>query len=247
MKVLVIDDELNSLELTSHLLITYCPQVSLAGTASSITEAYKAIVQHEPDLIFLDVQMQDGTGFDLLNLFPNLRFKVVFITAHQQFAIEAFKRSAVDYILKPVSPPDIVNAVKKAEQLSSELEWHLQLKALLHNTAEAQGHRQKIILKTMERIYSIDIPDIIRFQSDGSYTEVFLSGGKRIVVSKQLKDFDELLSSCGFLRVHQSHLVNTNYIFCFEKSENQVTMKDNSLVPVSTRKRDQLLDVLNSL
>lgn len=244
MKLLLVDDESSNLELTANLLINYCPQVNIVGTASSVKEAYKAILQHQPDLVFLDVQLQDGTGFDLLNLFPNISFKVVFVTAHQEFAIQAFKRSAIDYILKPLSPPDVVNAIQKAERYWNEIEWKLQIKALLQNTNDSQG--QKIILKTMERIYSISIDEIIRFQSEGSYTDVFLTGAKRIVVSKQLKDFDELLSQNGFLRVHQSHLVNLHFIFCFEKSENQITMKDNSVVPVSTRKRDHLLEVLNA-
>lgn len=247
MKVLIVDDEQSSRELTTRLLQTYCPQAEIVACASSVEEGYKEILQHDPDLIFLDVQMQDGTGFDLLNRFQNLRSNIVFVTAHEQFAIFAFKRSAIDYILKPVSAPDIVNALKKAESRLNESEWNLQMKTLLHNTQESQVHRQKIILKTMERIYSIPSGEIIRLHSEGSYTEVFLKDGKRIVVSRQLKEFDELLSPSGFLRVHQSHLVNTDYIFCFEKSENQITMKDNSLVPVSTRKKDHLLEVLNAL
>lgn len=246
MRTIIVDDEPNSIELTSNLLRTYCSNVDIVATASSVQEAYKSIAHHNPDLVFLDIQMHDGTGFDLLNLFQTISFKIIFITAHQQFAIDAFKRSAIDYILKPVSPPDIVNTIKKAEQHFSNSEWNLQLKALLHNNSETLPQRQKIILKTMERIYSIHIQEIVRFHSEGSYTEVFLADGKKIVVSKLLKEFEELLSNSGFLRVHQSHLVNMDFIFCFEKSESQITMKDNSLVPVSTRKKELLLEVLNA-
>ncbi|PBQ31062.1 DNA-binding response regulator [Sphingobacteriaceae bacterium] len=247
MKAIIIDDEKNSTELTSSILRDYCPRVKILATASSVGEAYKTIIQLQPDLIFLDVQMQDGTGFDLLNKFPLINFKIIFITAHQEFAVNAFKRSAIDYLLKPIAPPDIINAVSKAEQQFNNNEWNSQLKTLLGNVSEPLQQRQKLVLKTMERIYSVHLNEIIRFQSEGSYTEVYLEKGKKIVVSKLLKEFDELLSSNGFIRVHQSHLINSEFIFCFEKTQNLVTMKDDSTVPVSVRKKETLMSLLNSI
>lgn len=220
MKAIIVDDEKNSVELTSAILKEYSPRIEILTTANSVWEGYKAIVQLQPDLVFLDVQMQDGTGFDLLNKFSTIPFKIIFITAHQEFAVNAFKRSAIDYLLKPISPPDIINAVAKAELQVNAGEWNTQLKTLLGNVSEPVQQRQKLVLKTLERIYSVHLNEIIRFQSEGSYTEVYLEKGKKIVVSKLLKEFDDLLSSNGFLRVHQSHLINADFIFCFEKSQN---------------------------
>lgn len=247
MKAIIIDDEKNCSELTLNLLRHYCPQVQVVTIASSVEEGYASITKYKPELVFLDVQMQDGTGFDLLNCFTVVDFKIVFTTAHHEYALNAFKRSAVDYLLKPLSPPDIIGAVAKAEMFFLNGDWNTQIKTLLGNVAEPLAQRQKIVLKTLERIYSLALHDIIRFHSEGSYTEVFLKDGKKIVVSRQLKEFDELLGNNGFLRVHQSHLINVDFIFCYEKSENSVTMKDESLVPVSVRKKELLLNVLNAI
>lgn len=244
MKVVIIDDEKSNVELTNNLLKLYCPHIEVTGTAGSVEEGYAVIVQQRPDLIFLDVQMQDGTGFDLLNRFSFIFFKIVFITAHQDFALAALKRSAVDYLLKPLSPPDITEAVNKATQQNGA---HAEtIRTLLDNLGDTRKQKQKLILKTMERIYSVPVKDIVRFQSEGSYTEVFLNDGKKIVVSRLIKEFDELLARDGFLRVHQSHLINPDYIFFFEKSESFLTMKDESTVPVSTRKKESLISLLNN-
>jgi two-component system LytT family response regulator len=138
-----------------------------------------------------------------------------------------------------------VEAVNKAQQQLSTTEQNEKLQSLLENMHKPE--KQKVILKTMDRIYSVPLQDIVRFHSEGSYTEVYLHGGKKIVVSKLIKDFDEMLSNDNFLRVHQSHLVNIDFIFSFEKAENTITMKDDSIVPVSVRRKDTLLSLLNSL
>lgn len=247
MKAIIIDDEQNSRELTSNLVKEYCPDLDILGLATSVNEGHIAILQHKPDLIFLDVQMQDGTGFDLLNRFTAIDFKIIFVTAHQEFAINAFRRSAVDYLLKPLTPPDIIQALNKVKQSLLLKDHDTRLKTLLENVAEPLPQKQKIVLKTMDRIYSVYLNEIVRLQSEGSYTEVHLKDRKKIVVSRQLKEFDELLSESGFVRVHQSHLVNMEYIFCFQKSESFVTMRDESVVPVSVRKRESLLQLINSI
>ncbi|HRF99612.1 MAG: LytTR family DNA-binding domain-containing protein [Bacteroidia bacterium] len=246
-KAVIIDDEINNQELISNLLKSYAENVQVVGLANSVDSAYKAINEHHPDLIFLDIQMPDGTGFDLLKKFEKINFKIIFVTAHQEFAIEAFKYSALDYLLKPLSPANLLAAVKKAEETMGEDELNTKLKILLNNIAEPIKNKKKIVLKTMERIYSVDLDDIIRFESDGGYTKVYLTDGKRIMVSKTMKEFDDLLLDAGFLRVHHSHLINMNHLFCFEKTEGHVVMKDDSVVPVSNRKKDQLLELLNML
>lgn len=246
-RAVIVDDEINNQELISNLLKSYAENVQVVGLASNVETAFKIINEQHPDLIFLDIQMPDGTGFDLLKKFDKINFKIIFVTAHQEFAIEAFKYSALDYLLKPLSPTNLLEAVKKAEESMGSDELNMKLKILLNNIAEPIKNKKKIVLKTMERIYSVDLDDIIRFESDGGYTKVYLTDGKRIMVSRTMKEFDDLLSDVGFLRVHNSHLVNMNYLFCFEKTEGHLVMKDDSIVPVSNRKKDQLLELLNML
>lgn len=246
-RAVIIDDEINNQELISNLLKSYADNVQVVGVANSVDTAYKTINEHHPDLIFLDIQMPDGTGFDLLKKFDKINFKIIFVTAHQEYAIEAFKYSALDYILKPLAPTNLLAAVKKMEDAISSEELNLKLKTLLNNIAEPTKNKKKIVLKTMERIYSVDLDDIIRFESDGGYTKVYLLDGKRIMVSKTMKEYDDLLMDTGFLRVHHSHLINMNHLFCFEKAEGHVVMKDDSIVPVSNRKKDHLMELLNML
>ncbi len=246
-KAVVIDDEINNQELISNLLKSYAENIQVVGLADSVESAYKTIQEHQPDLIFLDVQMPDGTGFDLLKKFEKINFKIIFVTAHQEFALEAFKYSALDYILKPLSPANLLAAVNKAEETMGSDELNMKLKILLNNIAEPIKNKKKIVLKTMERIYSVGLDDIIRFESDGGYTKVYLTDGKRITVSKTMKEYDDLLLDAGFLRVHHSHLINMNHLFCFEKAEGHVVMKDDSVVPVSNRKKDHLMELLNML
>lgn len=244
-KAVIIDDEPNNQELISNLLKHYATHVQVLSAADSVKTGYQVIRDHKPNLVFLDIQMQDGTGFDLLRLFDKPDFKVLFVTAHEEFAIEAFKYSAIDYLLKPLSPASLLAALKKAEESLTQEELSLKLKTLLDNMTEPAKQRRKIILKTLERIYSVDIQDIIRFESDGGYTKVYLADGSRIMVSRILKEFDDVLSGNDFVRVHHSHLININQVYFFEKSESQLVMKDQSVVPVSGRKKDHVLDLLN--
>jgi len=246
-KAIVIDDETNNQELICNLLRSYAENIQVAAVAGSVESGYQAIIEHQPDLVFLDIQMPDGTGFDLLKKFEKVNFKVIFVTAHQEYAIEAFKYSALDYLLKPLSPSNLISAIKKVEESFNSDELNLKLKTLLSNITEPAKTKRKIVLKTMERIYSVDLNDVIRFESDGGYTKVYLLDGKRIMVSRTMKEFDDLLSDVGFLRVHNSHLINMNYLFCFEKTEGHIVMKDDSIVPVSNRKKEQLLELLNMI
>lgn len=244
-KSIIIDDETNNQELISNLLKSYAENIHVVAIANSVETAYNSIIEHQPDLIFLDIQMPDGTGFDLLKKFEKIDFKVIFVTAHQEYAIEAFKFSAIDYLLKPLSPSNLISAVKKVEESMNGEELNLKLKTLLSNISEPLKTKKKIVLKTMDRIYSVDINDIIRFESDGGYSKVYLLDGKRIMVSRTMKEFEDMLLDANFLRVHNSHLINMNHLYCFEKTEGHVVMKDDSIVPVSNRKKEQLLELLN--
>lgn len=247
MKAVIIDDEVNGQELVSNLLKSYCPTIEVVSVANSVASGYKAVQEQKPELIFLDIEMPDGTGFDLLKMLGTIDSKIIFVTAHQEFAIEAFKYSALDYLLKPLSPVHLIAAVKKAEESINHEELNLKYQTLINNISEPVKNKRKIVLKTMERIYSVDIDDVVRLESDGNYTKVYLSDGKRIMVSRIMKEFDELLTDVGFVRVHHSHIVNMNHLFCYEKGEGHIVMKDNSIVPVSNRKKEQVLELINAI
>jgi two-component system LytT family response regulator len=245
LKSILIDDEVNNVELMSNLIRLYGGNVSIVATADSVGSGYEKIMEHKPDVVFLDVEMQDGTGFDLLTRLGTIDFKVIFVTAHEQYAIDAFRFCALDYLLKPVAPAQLIAALEKAQQAINKTDQDAQLKALLNNLSQQAARKKKMVFKTLERIYTVNINEIIRMESDGSYTSVYLTDGKKILVSRLLKEFDVLLSAEGFLRVHQSHLVNMEFVFCFEKQQNHIVMQDESIVPVSSRKKEYVLNLLN--
>lgn len=246
-RTLVIDDEENSLELVCKLLQLYCPNVSVVGHAGSVQAGYQSIVTLQPELVILDVQLQEGTGFDLLKKFDKIDFKLVFVTAHHEFAIDAFRFSALDYIQKPLSPLHLISAVQKAEQSISNDDLNLKLKALLLNAFEPQKNKKRIVLKTQDRIYSVNTNDISHLESDGNYTKVYLNNGKKVMVSRLIKEFEEMLAEHGFLRVHQSHLISLDHLFSFEKTTSTVTMSDGTVIPVSSRKKEYLLQFMNKM
>ena len=223
MRVVLVEDERNSREVLEQMLQLFCPQVKIVATADSVQSAYKVVVEEKPDLVFLDIQIGGGTGFDLLSLFDELSFQVIFTTAFQEYAIRAFQFSAVDYLLKPISPEYLVKAVNKVEKLNKA---SVELQTLLQNVTFPEEKR--IVIKTHDRVYSIFVKDIVRCESDSSYTTVFLNDGQKIVVAKQLKEFDEMLSPYSFVRIHQSHLVNNQMVFYFQKRNNMLIMKDKS-------------------
>mgnify|MGYP001815646560 CR=1 FL=1 len=247
LRTLIIDDELPVRNTLSGLLNKTCPQVNLVGEAESVKSGIRAIKEKSPDLILLDIKMNDGTGFDLLNHFANISFKIIFITAYEEYAIKAFEFSAIDYILKPVNPEKLVNAVKKAEQLKTS-DFRMQLGALRENIENTGSSKKKIVLKNQESIYLFSTDEIVRCESDGSYTIFESIDQQRILVSKVLKEYDHLLSGSGFLRVHRSHLINLKHIKRFDKQDGgYVIMSNDSQVPVSTSGREKLLELFEEL
>jgi two-component system LytT family response regulator len=246
MKAVIIDDEPNNIELLTTLIERFAPQIELAGTAMSVEEGYKLLCKTLPALVFLDVEMKDGTGFDLLKLIPQMPLRVIFVTAHEHYALQAFHYSATDYLLKPVSPTDLLAAIRKAELAVNHDELMLQMNTLLSNMNEPDEKSRKLVLKTMERVYITTVDEIVRLESDGNYTTVHLSDGSRVLVSKLLKDFELTLKDrINFFRTHQSHIINLDYFFCYEKSESAVVLKDKSNVPLAVRKKEQLFRLLD--
>jgi len=248
MKAIIVDDEKHARETISSILKLYCNNVSVVAEADNIATAYHAIEFHKPDLIFLDIDMPGGSGFDLLKKFNPPPFNVIFITAYQEHAVKAFKFSAIDYILKPVNPDELIEAVKKTEHVVEKNSLSVRLEAFLNNFNNPTVENKRIILKTADQIYLINVRDILRCESDGNYTYFFTIDGKKILVSTTIKEYEEMLSSFSFFRTHQSHLVNTSFIDRFDKKDGGfVIMRDNSSVPVAVRKKEALLKLLSSI
>ena len=229
------------------MLDRHCPNVQVVAQADGVRSGLKTIEKHRPDVVLLDIQMKDGTGFDLLKKVGPIDFKIIFITAYQEYAIEAFKFSAADYILKPINPDHIIEAIQKVEENIDLDSMKMKVNALIANMDQISKQDKKIVLKTQESIYLVDVPDIIRCESDGNYTKFFLIDGRQLLVSRLIKEYEEMLQRYKFIRVHQSHLINLKYFVEFQKKNDLIKMKDDSIIPVASRKKDQLFKVIESI
>lgn len=246
-RTLIIDDEAPIRELISGILENYSEQTEVCGTADGVKSGLEAIKLLNPELVLLDVNLTDGTGFDLLRQLEDIKFSVIFITAYEKYAVKAFRFSAVDYIMKPVNIDELLAAIDKAIELMERKTLNQQLKNLFDNL-NSKPEDKKIVLKDSKSIYIVKVADIIRCEADHNYTTFHLNSGKQVIVSKTLKEFEELLSDFMFLRPHQSHLININHIISFEKNEGgYLKMADGSSVPVSKRKRDELMDFFDNI
>lgn len=240
----LVEDMQDALQLLQEDLEAQHPEIQIIGTAKSVVAAAKLLRKKEPDLLFLDIMLGDGTGFDILEIFPNLASKIIFVTASDEFAIRAFKFAAIDYVLKPYSKEDLATAIKKA---TPHLESAKEQFGILKNSLE-QRKPDKISLHTLDKIIIVNLEDIIRCEADNNNTVFFLGKGKKIFVTKTLKYFADLLADYEFLRVHQSHLVNLQYIEAFIKTDGGYLMlKNEETVPVSVRKKQEVIEVLDSM
>lgn len=245
-KAILIDDIEQARNTLRRDLETYAPDVQIIGEASGVIEGAKLLKQEKPDLLFLDIQMQDGSGFDLLDILPNIDFKIIFITASDAHAIKAFRYTALNYLLKPIDPDELLDALKqfRKSHVNEQEKYDLLAKTMKTN----EKLNEKLALHAQDKIHIVTIDEIIRCESTVNYTEFHFSDGKRIVVSKTLKDFEEILSPHGFFRVHQSHLVNARMIREFVKTEGgHLIMNNGKMVPVSSRKRAEVIRMLEEL
>jgi two-component system LytT family response regulator len=223
-------------------------EITVVAEAECVAEAELKIKTYNPDLVFLDVEMPDGTGFDLLQKFETVFFKIIFVTGYQEFSIRAFKFSAVDYILKPIDREELLNAVIRAKQVIKRADADVKIQSLISTIKSKDTLPQKLVLKTSDYIFSVNIDDIIRCQAHMSYTTFFLTDGKEILISKTMKEYVELLSGHFFFRIHHSHLINMKYFDHLIKADGgMVVMKDKSRVPVSSRKKDELIALIEKL
>lgn len=246
LKVVVIEDELRTQQAIIKIIENECPGVVVAGSGSNVESGIHAINTHNPDILLIDVELSDGTAFDILRNINNHNNQVIFVTAHEEYALQAIKFSAFDYILKPFTTAELSKAVLSAKEEALKKASDLSIQTLLSNFDNKED--KKIVLKSTDDIHLIKIEDIIRCAADTSYTHFFLTDGSEITISNNLKEYDELLGEYNFFRVHHSHLVNLNKIIKFRKGNSgHLLMSDGSEVPVSSRKKDRLIEKFNTL
>jgi two-component system LytT family response regulator len=242
-KVAIIDDEPSARNAIRKMLLGNCSSISILGEAGSVAEGAALIRQESPDLLLLDVEMEDGTGFDLLDQVSPIRFNIIFITAHHEFAIRAFRYNAIDYLLKPVHPDELVTAIGKARQNSNFALLQRQIDNLIANTATQSLPR--IALPTGDGLVFTPTKDIVRIESYGNFAYVFLTSGERILVSLNLRVLEETLSSPPFFRSHQSHILNTAFVKKYIKEDGgYAVMQDGAQVPIARRKKEAFLAAL---
>jgi two-component system LytT family response regulator len=240
----LVEDNALALEMLTNDISKHHKEITIVGTAKSVVEAAKLLRTNKPDILFLDIMLGDGTGFDLLEIFPDLNSKIIFVTASDAHAIKAFKFAAIDYILKPYSNEDLANSIKKAKAQMQPSK--AQLSVLQGTIRSPNAILQKISLYTSEKIIVVELSEIIRCKSDSNYTTFYLQNKQKVLVSKTLKYYADILKEYQFLRVHQSHLINTKYIKEFIKSDGgYLVLKDNCNIPVSVRKRNEVIEALN--
>ena len=246
-RAIIIDDEHYGRQSVKNALAQYCPEVNIVETCETPEKGIEAILALKPDLVFLDVQMPNMSGFDLLNHLSPIHFEVIFVTSFDKYAIKAIRFSALDYLLKPLDIDDLQHAVARTkEQLKRKTPQRYE--SVLHNIKYSSGKVEKIAVPTTEGIDFFITQEILYLQAEGSYTKLFLSNGNTYLVSKNLKDFESLLSESGFFRIHNSYLVQVSHIKKYIKGEGgYVVLPNGQHLDVSRRKKDAFLSILNRI
>lgn len=242
----IVEDMKDAMALLKSDIEKHHTNVKIINTAHSVVEAAKVLRKVQPDILFLDIMLGDGTGFDILEIFPDLKSKIIFVTASDEFAIKAFKFAAIDYVLKPYTHNELKEAIDRAKQ---HLRPNKERLAILKDTLIAPEKKpNKISLHTLDKISIVNIEDIIRCESDSNNTMFYLKDGNKIFVTKTLKYFADLLKPIDFLRIHQSHLVNSQYISAFIKTDGgYLLLKNGDNVPVSVRKKAEIIEILDKM
>jgi len=239
-KTLIAEDEIHVREALVKMLHILAPEIKIVATSESLKDLAQDYKNHHPDLIFLDIELADGNAFEWLRQ-AEPKTKIIFTTAYSQYAIDAFKYSAVDYLLKPIDPADLKTAVERAVKEIQNHQDYLALQKVLVENVENQS--KKIVLKTTEHRHIIPLNDIIRVAADGAYS-LFYTDSQEIIVSRNLKYYEKLLGT-DFIRCHQSHLINLNQVASIYKSSS-VMMKNGDLVPISSRKKTEIVKLIFS-
>ncbi len=240
-RIVIIDDDKSAIESLNILIAKYCPTFEVVGTATNIEEGAHEIIVNQPDLLFLDVEMPDGTGFDLLEMMKSRNFDVIFITAHNKYAVNAIKHSALDFLLKPFDIKEFLETVERirANGRNKTLNYEILLENLKYNAPK------KLVVASSKGYEYIPVETIVRLESERSYARIFLLNGRVLMVSKCLNDYQNMLDSEMFFRVHNSHLINLNHVVMYVKTDGgYVEMIDKSQIPVSRSKKDIFIQVM---
>ena len=239
-KAIIVDDMVQAQQALQRDLKATCPEVDVIGFATGVVAAAKMLRAYTPDVLFLDIELEDGTGFDLLEILPNINFKIIFTTASDQHAIRAFRFSAIDYLLKPIDLIALRDAVDKIGKHDSKDKVEVLLDHWSHtNTA------RKLTLQNSDKIQVVTVDDIVRCESENNYTTFIFTDGSSFLVSQTMKTFEKILEPLGFFRTHQSHLVNLELIKSYVKTEGgYLVMTNGNRVPVSIRKKARIVELL---
>ena len=244
---LIIDDEAHARESLAKMLSLNCPDITILGTASSANDAFEKITKLKPDLIFLDVEMPNGTGFDLLTRFPKPNFKVIFVTGFDQYALNAIKFSALDYLLKPINAKELAEAVKKASNQLLNQNGIGDLKNLLSTLQNPRSRKNKLAVPTQQGLEMIEIQEIIRCEAANGYTIIHVQDGKPMLSSRDLKTYQELLEDYDFFRIHDSHLIAHFHVQKVLNEDGGVVVTSNDTkLPIARRRKSDFLDWLKA-
>jgi two-component system, LytTR family, response regulator len=242
LRTIIVDDEPKNVRILTKLLTDYCSDVKIIATAGNATEAAEIIEEIKPDLVFLDIEMPNGNAFDLLDKFATINFQIIFITAFESYSLKAFKYSALDYLLKPVSIEELQHAVEKAKSNAQNKDINLQVKSLLQNVGKSNGGKQKIALHTLDGLEFVLLEEIIRLEAKGSYTVFSINNKKQIIASKSIRFYEEILSEEIFFRVHNSHIINLDFIKKYHKGRGgYIELEDGTNIEVATRRKNDFL------
>jgi len=237
----IIEDDKNNIDVLSGLLAKFCPEVNLCGSALAVPEGITLINEKHPDLVFLDVELGNDTGFDIVRRFPSPSFKIIFTTAHEQYAFKAIKASCIEYLLKPIDYRELQEAVKKFGQQKNLSMNQKKIEVLLDNLGNSPSAFSKLAIPTSDGYSFLNANEIMYCQADLNYTIINTSKNERLVSSKNLKEFEELLNPSVFFRCHKSYIINLNFIKKYNRAESSVLMANETHIDLAVRKKDDFL------
>ncbi|MEM9821665.1 MAG: LytTR family DNA-binding domain-containing protein [Bacteroidota bacterium] len=240
-KAIIVDDVPKAILVLRRMIEEYCPQIEILASAEDIPHAFKQIQEHRPDLVFLDIELARGTSFDLLELFPQIHFSILFVTAHRQYALPALKLNAIDYLLKPISIKDLVMAVDKVSKWQNLKAVATEYNRFLH-IQQSTNRPVKLAISTLEGLHFIDFNQIVRMEADGKYTKIVVKGQKAVLASKNIKAFEAQVPTDQFFRIHRSHLINLAYVQQYLRGEGgAVIMEDGTQLNVAKGRKEAFI------
>jgi two-component system LytT family response regulator len=241
-RTVLVDDEIASISILKNLLMALCPEVEIIGEADTVSTALKIIPACAPNLVLLDIEINNETAFDLLNRLNSIEFQTIFVTAWDNHAVQAFKYSAVDYLLKPVDAVDLQNAIRKVTKRTYEKQLIENIQVLQENIQALQSSQQKMAVPTMQGLSFVQLKDIMRLEASGRCTLIYLNNGKQLLTTRIIKEYEELLPANIFYRIHNSHIINLNNVQNYYKGRGgTVLMDDGTSIEVAFRRREEFL------